>query len=328
MGLFSKFVISIFTLALLHGCSDENTSETEQQTKEQKLKELRLKYGSWEDFCKIRPECEDYPIGYETVLINNNPYYFPLEINSAVIPNRLSHNSPKRNFAELKKDTYAITRVVTLDKKTLEGRAKSADQRIDFSYSIGIFAVARYLGLVNEDEDYDKNFKGGSQGVFWIRKDGKRYTQDRIKNYYKDYLDEKYVEEIANYESNGPHDYDDNFWFIKYETDSFVTSFISKKPVFFGQRLYLSCLETRCVARNFNLPDDFNKYEFPSMGYTPPTFFLGEIEGSTTRCKTDDRVNCMPIEGLLYTALEHLDIIHKSFEFISTKPEDREVDRS
>lgn len=345
MVLFSKFVIFIFALALLHGCSEENTSETEQQTKEQKLKELRLKYGSWDELCKIRPKCNEYPLGYETIIINNSLYYIPIMIShsglptASGIPNRLSRRNLLHNFIQLDDDQETVLRIVSVDKKSLgEPPFIESDHTLDFSWTSGVYRIARHLGIF--ETYYRGKFQGGFEGVFWVRKDDTKFNRAWQLKQHAAFLDERTINAIENYQVGSLHDYDKNFWFIDYKQSNNIKKttsesgsqrklrFISKTPIFFGQRLFLSCLSRRCTARVFNLPSELEYGELPSVGFSPPTFSLDKVDGRTVKCEADDITTCLPKKGLLRNAPKHLERIEKIFEFISTKPEDREIDRN
>lgn len=343
-----KIIFLIFTAVFLSACSNDeqpsngNVSDEEVDF-ENKFSE---KYGSWDDFCKIRPECDDYPYGYETVIIHNTPYYFPIRffpsgiINSSGIPNHQNSRNSNHNFIHLSNDRKSVLRIASLDKESRQLEAlKTTDHTLNFSWSGGgLNHLFKDLNLKVSDDGGAtwRGFHGGEHGTFWVRKDGKNFTSSWIQNYYKDYIDENIIKEIENYQVGSFHDYDENFWFIGYfksvserkrASSTFYPGsqrFISKSPIFFGQRLYLHCRSLGCSARAFNLPSDMKESELPNVGFNPPKFVLNKVKGLTFECRSDHIDSCKPKKGLLDSSLEHLEKIEKIYEFISTKPEARD----
>lgn len=336
---------------MLSGCSDEETSLDSDTPKDKAelAKELSLRYGSWDKLCQYRPDCEDFPLGYETVIISNSFYYFPITISytglptATGIPNRLSRRNPLRNFIQLDDDQETILRIVSVDKKSLGGSPFSeSDHRLDFSWTSGLHRIARHLGIV--ESYYKGKFQGGFAGVFWVRKNDIKYNRSWQLKQHEAFLNEATINAIERYQVGSLHDYDKNFWFIDYKQSNNIKKttsgsgsqhklrFISKNPILFGQRLFLSCLSRRCSARVFSLPSELEDGELPSVGFSPPTFsldtVLDKVDPRTVKCESGDITKCLPKIGLLRNAPKHLERIEKIFAFISTKPEDKKAVRN
>lgn len=319
-----KIIPLLFVAMILQACSDENSTDKASQTEKQNLENLKSQFGTWEELCKIRPECEDYPIGYETVIVNNFPYYFPLNVSRASRPNYFYERQPDRNFAQFSDDSKWYNRVVSLDYKTLKrDNTGKIDHRLEFTSGPGLYPLAKYLGLIAED--YENQFKGGLGGIYLVNEKG-------IANNLGSFFNEKTINEITNYKLDSKNDYDENFWFVRYgrdqngklEKDLFRSLiFVSKKPIFFNMRIGLICIAKRCSVILGNFPNDDIKDIYHKVKvYKPSSFFLGNVKGRIVHCATDNIDSCIPKKGMLVNVLPHLMNIQKIIEFITTKPAD------
>lgn len=309
---------------MLHACGDENkdVSEKVPQTEEQKFEDLKLQYGSWEELCKIRPECEDYPIGYQTVITQNIPYYVPLD----VIRDSL-HSSPRRSnkdFVQFDSDSKIIKRVVHI--------SPERRRHVPFNNHFHAFPVfyfnplAKYYGIPIDHPKDKERVHGGTSGAYWN-------VKDKPPLLFSDRIHKDIISEIENYKVGSKHDYDENFWFVNYgvnlKTKEIYNSrraltFISKDRILYDHRLMLLCIATRCSTSIGVLQSDIDKFGIPKVGYSPDAIFLPRKLDKTVTCINEHVDSCAPVKGMLDTLPNHLNKIKQIIKNISTKPDNIE----
>lgn len=261
---------------------------------------------AWNELCEIT-NCEQYPTGYHTAILDGHHYYFPLRPYNN-LPRNYGH--PFRILGKGEKYEEFIT----------TGNIARMRRRVVFvdKYFFSDHCCKKFLKFFNLSELWPNNFSHAKFRSF-ISKSNKLdtlgYIQKTPSNWLGELEDEKY-QTFKSLKDNGLKSFSKNFWLV-----DGTHTLVSKRPLLTGRHVLGDCYTTECKWLTFDFKD-----EKSGLG---PLLHIGGITylfDRTVQCDNSNRIiGCdKDTEGFdkITVAFEVLD---KLLTQLSTTPQNAEL---